>query len=936
MKKDAKGLLNKKITELTLEDFALLDKPLGTAMAAFPMFGTQRVENDKGQTSVRNVLSHIANDQKPLHVFSERPYDEVLALAYCDMPVPSMLPLFRDALERRYAPLERRLAILEGKEPQHDIYNRTQFLIGDPGHGKSFMGALMGRLRTNAPVEIYDCGGKNMNDLLFEMVLDFGAGDALPHAIDKRIKAGTLHPLSVGWLLQLDADVETDLSEARNRGVAGEERLAEISKRRVVSLDAAGNIISIDWNAVKNGGSEKVKASFDILTKVSKIEGLDNAGGNALGMNSQYGALIRAFLENREIVLDEYNKSREGSDNALQTVLQFLNGEKSDATVDNPLKNKDNTSGPSSFTFRREDMGAGFFVTFTGNKKEDGITTRALNKSVYDRLQPDTLPDPEVIDWQHRICQLMVGVPVSTLYTVFKESADANPDAFGEWLLKLRRDKAKIEGVPVPELQETLLANWKNVVSASYKLAFFYDKWAEMTTEETLTMTGNGDLIDEVDTEYSNKDGMSFRRIKQHLDQALPLRAQMEPWNASAPLNFSAFGQMPKAAEKIEENPALHFGTRLVNYIESLIYQKSGAVGKKKLYAKLMSAMENNECALRQISLQEGALSGQKSVEDLLNISAFADRNINRQALLARKVFCDYLRHTDPAITAEDEQIVTLKKFVDALTHVSETDTASAMSLYIANRDHAEVYAGKPLELAVVRDMAVNELNGLDLDVQPSDLVEHDDFMASLALPTVSGKNLSAIWEKNLAPLLERKDGATPAAMDVPPAAAAPGSQAPKANDTPDNLASLQITENNSPLNLGFTTLSLGHKRADGKFGPVLVHILHHSQRNKTLIVGENVPSKLKAAFNEAGIIHVDRNDPMAKNKVETALNDLTRSMPPSVRQRLSEAFSFRNDVAISEDAGMKQKLPPIADLLVDPTIEAHLPKFVVKMKKAA
>lgn len=912
MKKDSKGLLNKKIIELTLEDFAQLEKPLGTTARPFPMWGPQRIEHEK-RSDIETVLSFIASDNHPMKVYSERPYDEVAALAYCDMPVPSMLPLFKDGLERRGDPLERQKDLLEGKQPQNENFNRTQMMIGDPGAGKSFMGALMGRLRGAGKIEIYDCGGKNMNDLLFEMVLDFGTGDALPKAIDKRLKAGTLEPLSLAILKTLPG----------------------------ASLDENGGLVAVDWNYTKAAGSENVQQAFDALTKVSKIEGLDNAGGNALGMNSQYGALIRAYLENREIVLDEYNKSREGSDNALQTVIQFMIGEIRETTVENPLKNKDNTSGPSTFTFKRDDMGAGFFVTFTGNKTEDGITTRSLNKSVYDRLKPDTLPDPNIADWQHRICQMMVGVPVSTLYDVFKERADQDPDAFGEWLMWLRQTKARIEGVPVPELQTTLLSNWKSVVHASEKLARFYDKWAGMTDAAKITSNGNADLIEEVDEEYSKKEGMSFRRIKQHLEESIPIRARMEPVDTTPVIDFKSWTKAPKLSERLEENPSLNFGTRLVEYIERMVFEKSGSVGKNKLYQKLSKQMAVE--GLRDVHLAEGARSGQKSVEQDLNVSAFADRDMNKQANMARKVFCDYLRQIDPQITATDDQIITQKKFLDALTTVARVDTAVTKEVFVANRDHEELYAGRPVVSAVIKDAAIYAVEDKDLDFKLHDVVHHDDFMASLALPTISGKNLEAVWEKNLRPL-------TKGDVDTSPSAASAGADA---SSVQDNNEALRIAENSSKTNsIATTSLQLRYGSEGEEDRSVSIHIVRNTERNKTLIVGEKVPSKLLAAFKEAGIVHVDRNEANAKAKVEAALSDMTRGMPASIKDRLNEAFKYRNGVDASYlkstgtydaadeeaekafvEAAEKQYMEgkQVADLLVDAKVSMSYPKYVVK-----
>lgn len=870
--KTEQNLLDTKIKDLTPEVLAQIEKPLGTAARPFPMWGTQRVEY-KGRSEMEQVLSVIASDTMPMKVYSDRSYAEVMALAYCDMPTPSMLPLFFDGLERR----------------KPESHNRAQFLIGNPGYGKSFMGALQGRLRSTKSVEIYDCGGKNMNDLLFEMVLDFGAGDALPQAIDKRLKAGSLQALSYAKLKQLP--------------------------KGALTSDADG-IKSIDWNYFKGSAtSAEVDAAFTLLKEVSSIEGLDNAGGNALGMNSQYGALIRWFQENREGVLDEYNKSKEGTDNALQTVWQFINGEIDTCTVENPLKNKDAAAGPSSFTFRREDMGVGFFVTLTGNKTEDGTTTRSLNKSVYSRLSPQTLPDPGVIDWQHRMCQMMVGIPVSTLYTVFKDQADAQPEEFGKWLMTLRKTKAEIEGVPMSELQESLLMNWKNVVSASEKLAQFYDKWATVTDAEKI-LHGHTDLIEEVDEEYTKKEGIDFRKVKQHLEEAAVIRPRMEPADAPAALLFKDFMKPPVAIAPTEENPALGFGTRLVEYLERLVYEKSEAVGKSKLYTKLCKAM--NEFGLRDITLAEGARSNQKSVEEALNISSFTDRDPAKQALLAQKTFCNYLRSIDPEITAEDEQIVTAKKLRDAIEIAAARKAEGAKELFVVNRDH-ETLSAAPISSARIEDAAAYIASNKNMELDFDDLVEHDDFMASLALPTISGANIAAIWEGNLRPLIEET--------------ANDNADAAKAQD---NDEALHIAENKSEQKIATTSLRVRFNDQD-----VSIHIVRNEARNKTLIVGEKVPAKLLAAFKEAGITHVDRNEAGAVSKVESALSELTRNMPDSVRGRLTEAFKYRNGKFVADAKGENvevalDKTAELAELLVDKSIDMRHGKYVIKTHKKA
>lgn len=858
---DVLAMANERFID-ALNVLSKIEKPLGTSDRPFPMQGTQRVE---GNSEI--VLSVIADDSYPMKVYSDRPYNEVVALAYCDMPVPSMLSIFFDGLERR----------------KPESTNRTQMMIGDPGHGKSFLGALQGRLRSTEPVEVYDCGGKNMNDLLFEMVLDFGAGDALPKAIDKRLAAGTLEPISQALLKQLSH----------------------------ATTNEAGDVTSIDWNALKTAGSDAVSTAFDTLQKVSKIEGLDGAGGNALGMNSQFGALIRAFQEGREIVLDEYNKSREGSDNALQTVWQFMIGEIKECTVENPLKNKDATSGPSYFTFKREDTGLGFFVTLTGNRTEDGTTTRSLNKSVYSRLSPDTLPYPEIIDWQHRICQMMVGMPVSTLYAAFQEVADSNPNAFGEWLLNMRQEKAKLEGTPIPELQLTLLENWKDVVDSSLKLAKFYNDWATLTDSEKIMTTGNADLVEEVDDEYTKKEGIDFRKIKQHLEQAIPLRPAMLQEDAPRLLDMKAWTHAPKLSEKIEENQSLNFGSRLTQLLEDVVYMKSGAVGKDRLHQKLLKSMETH--GLRSLTLKEGQLSQQKSVEQALNISAYNSKDIKKQAVMAQKVLCDYLRSVDSAITAGNDDIIPVHKVQHALTHLSKTG-ADLTKLFVPNREH-ETLVAKPFVETVIKDSVEfdqgrqkGEINVDWNEFLTSDtngLVDHADLMASFALPTVGRLNIDAVWDKNIRSHSEQ-DG------DV--------------GDDYDE--GLNIAENKSKTGIALSSVMVNFNNA-----VVPVHIIKGAH-DKVLVVSENVPTKLLAAFREAGIIHVDRKSANAEAKIEAALAQLTleQQNTPNLRDRIMDAFSYRNDTDAEHLTG---KNVTLSKALADERIPMYYPRYLMKAKVA-
>lgn len=888
MKKDAnqtEHLLKKKQKDLTPAELRSLEKDLGIKEDPFPMWGTMRVDDGRGGTVLEQVLSLIASDDMPLTVYSERPEEDVVAIAVCDMPVPSMLPYFFVGLQRR-AP---------------DSKMRGQTFFGDPGYGKSFLGAMQGRLRSGDSVEVLDCGGKNMRELLFEMVLDFGSGDALPDAIDKRAASGMLKPLSLGLLEGLNS-LEATPPEYANEP----KKMKEWKEKTTIVTFGADGRPSIDWESLRTGGAEKINNAFDILSKISKVEGLDNAGGNALGINSQYGPLIRAWMNGDEIVLDEYNKSRENTDDNLQSVLQFIMGGSDYARVENPLKNKDASSGPAYFDFKREDQKLGFFATFTGNRRIDGTTTRELSKSAYSRLLPDTLPDPSLIDWQHRLCQMMTGVPISTLYHAYKGHGDAvdpdqHPEKFGKWLMDQRRRKAEIDGVPMSDLQYTLLSNWKQVLNATEKLAKFYAGWAEMTDVDKILSNGNADLLDEVDKEYSDKEAIDFRKIIYHLEASMPIRPQMIPQDETLSQAFGRRSKNRKKPEKVEESVALNFGTRLVEMLEQLIAEKTKLVGKNKLFTRLERLMQS--CGLRDIKLLEGAHSQQRSVEEDLNVSSFTDKNMERRAEMARKTFASYLRQVDPQVTADDEDIVTVKRVLDALRVIEAKDTGASKEIFFVNRDH-ETLSARPFVAATVRDMAAYKAEGkTGVDFTLDDLVSHDDFLASLAIPTVGAKNLAAIWESNAGVLVNGRAAAEEAAQDD---------------------EALNIAQNLSRHGLAATSLQVLYQDKDVD-RPAIVDIIHSGQRGKTLIISEKVPTKLLPAFKEAGIIHIDRNDPNAKEKIEAALKELTRNIPDSAKNSLTEAFKYRNEVSETAAAG------DLSDMLLDKDKKNVFPKFIVK-----
>ncbi|TNE25763.1 MAG: hypothetical protein EP349_10390 [Alphaproteobacteria bacterium] len=955
-------LLHKKISDLTEEDVDKLEVALGTNARPYPMWGTVVVDED-GHQSIEQRLGKIKDDEEPLRLYSERPYEEVIGMMYRDMPTPSMMPMLKD--------------ILEMIKPESK--SRIYFMKGDPGAGKSFLGGLVGRAQSTRPVEIFDCGGKNMNDLLFEMVLDFGAGDALPEAIDKRLAAGALQPLSYGLL---------------KSGLPS----------KFVEESDDGKLV-IDWEGLKESGTENVEKAFAVLTKVSKLEGLDSAGGNALGMNSQYGLAIRDFIEGNFSTYDEYNKSKEGTDNALQTFLQFANGEIDECTVVNPLKNKDQTSGPSEFTFRREDTKVGWGIVMTGNAVEDGTTTRSLNKSVYSRLSPVTIPKPSLMDWQHRICQIMTGLPVSTLYNSFKDKADKDPEQFTEMLLYWREaGLTEEQKANVPQIHTSLLKNWKNVVEASEKLAKFYKGWAELTDPDK-ALIKDGNLVEEVDEEYQKEVSIDFRKVIQHLQYAMPLRARMTKSESNEDVDFDPKSWAEKPAKRVKrtkESVERNYGTRLTDLLADKIYETSGAAGKPVLYKHLKELMK--QCGLKDLHLQEGAHSNVKSVEASLNINLFATTDPKEQMKLAQKMFADYVRESNADVkTQDDNAIVTVAQIKETLDRVKTQLSSDDASFVIPNTD-VETLSSQPFITAEKVDVA-NEANR-DFEPVTEELVDHDALMMTLAFPKASEQNLKAVWDKeNHLALLLMKSNYAQKRIDLESDIEELKAQQPSASADNDEDASgffaggdddlvgkqkelldllkkeqaqlkdfgqptdevdtyikslkqditaaggtveddtrtvtpftgdmildddVKIAENNSDTGIGATTVVVKATNENGESERVPVHIIVNNNSQKTLVVGGETSERLSTLFREVGVKHVNRNDKNAASQLREALDDILRGASEETRNNVRSALLFRNDpVGVPESKIIEHnEKASMEDILL--SYEPYLGKYLV------
>lgn len=722
---DKNKLRKKRRIDLTKKELDALTVEIGTPELPYPMWGTVKVQHE-GSSQLEQHLTPLSeeNSDIALKAMTARPPEEAWGILAREMPTPSMLWLMELMLQRL----------------SPESKNRQLFLMGDPGMGKSFMGGTMARVMSDESARIYDCGGKNMNSMLYEMVLDFGAGASLPKQIEARMLEGKLDPLSLRELRKL-----TELKDEDGKSLSFVKELADEK-------------FEIDWTALSKGSvisNDNVEVVHGVLDRISRIEGFDKAGGNTLGMSSQFGPAIVDFMEGNFSTWDEYNKSKEGGDDALQTFLQFVNGEKDECTVENPLKGKDGVSGPTHFTFKREDVKPFWGILFTGNNAIDGSTTRELNKSVYSRLQPEDLPEVSEEDWQHRICQMMTGVPVSSWYKIFKDEADENPKAFGDFLWMARTAGLKEAEVDaIPDIQRVWLQNWQRVVSASEKLGRFYHGWRDRLDED---QAHQHNLDDEIDPEYAAKQSMDFRRVIKNLEDAMHVRAKQKPVGTKVkiPLKLDFNKAKTRSGQMAMEDPSDQFGTRLTEILVHSIFKSSGAIGKPNLYESLMTLAR--ECSLVEVDLQEAARSTTRTVEDELNISEADSSDPKVQARVVQKMFCNMLRERFPEIQASDDEIITLDRMAEIVAEMHEKkDQAQETNKIFLPNQNPEELADQPLMQAKLYDyIAINDSD--EEECYYEDILTTQEFLEAFVLPGVKDYNLNALWEANIS-LRMKKD----------------------------------------------------------------------------------------------------------------------------------------------------------------------------------
>lgn len=871
--------------------------PLGSNGDPFPMTYID------SKTHKRKLGALEGKEGKHLWVNSELAYDEMKGIATRDMPTPGMLHLLQD--------------IIKTTDPTDKSRNRVTMLLGDPGAGKSFIFNYVARLQTKRGAIMFDCGGRDLGEALYETVIDRAGNQSTFHAIDSALAEGKMNSVSIERLKEafgpafsgdgksaaIDWD-EAGKSRIDEKALATAEKalVEKIEKKNGEKLDFESDVESRKSDAWKEYNAEhstlvqsfrdKADAArehrLEVLNDVSRDERL-TASGAGIGLKVVEGAFIRAVKENRPIILDEYNKAQPGSEDALQVVWQVFNGEMGEHTV----------SGGSGmkFQFVRDELPDMFWVGVTGNKPRDGVSTNQLSASGASRLKPKSIEPNTKEDWKHRIAQNITGLPTTTLHDVGSDTWDKNKEAFKGYLTA-HRTMGLSDGkkANIPSWQFAMIQNVDKVNAAIDQLATFYDRWSQamdpnspLHTSTDANIKIDSKILDEVeDRDYQRQVQVDMRRMIKHILDARAITAEVSPlWESNGVDVNRDWSKAPEIAPQEPEATEKGFGSRLEQILVADIIASTTDDKQPKLELRKWLLRQAKDLNILEPDTQDAAKMAHTRLAARLNIDPEQEKLPEGleevHAMLAEHVRKNFKSDDGLQLSSDDTDIISPVALASVLTDIenkTEIDrpTLRSSMIYLPNSSDEKAFdepvtpvVGKAPSFTLTEDFLTDpqlspesvqlrqrlkkEEEGLNTDPLPiSDMADAERFLISLAVPTLKDKNLEALWNKHA------RSDEMPLSFEPP---------------------AFQIIENRHES--GVATQLVLTKSPDGNGGEKAEYLMvvHDSKGNDgkglTLVTGTTeVSEKLQAALESQGVVYVNRDSADAESKITTVIDKIT------------------------------------------------------------
>jgi len=776
---------------------------------------------------------HLGTLDTTIYVDSNLERDRFIGEFYRNLPSPSLLNPFVEGL------VQRSTANQEQKDETGENSPIVETYLGEAGTGKTFMAALSGRLIHEDGAILVDCGAKDLKELLFEVVVDNPEAQTLFEKIDSLLER---------YNSGIERDKLTPTIELLRKGL-GE------------AFSQENGQVGIDWEkAVKSGILSRPEAQ-ETLDLVAKANNLDRVNASALGLKTQEGPLIRAWKEGRPIILDEYNKNKPGSENALQVVMQVFKGELSRHTV---------SSQEMSFTFDRRDRKPGFFVTITGNTSSDGESTNVLSGSAYSRMEPIMVGEATQEDWEHRICQALTGVPMSTLWRCDKEvwrarcqeaAMNHERDPFADLCRQIRTaGLSDEEKRRIPQSQLDLIDHYPAVLAAAKQLSEFYIAWSKaIIPDGSRSYMSNPEEkghTDSIDDEYSRMVGLNLRKAISHISKALRPRLKASKTGSNSwGLGLSS-GTPVQAPRRKRYEPLEELGTNLMAVVARNV--ENTTVGRKSLHDYLETIMI--DLGIKRNPNPNVKQGGRKTLEELLNIHIERPEEQYREYAA---LICDDLRARYPELKKRgDDDIIPPGTFEIAFQ--SMADNQNADGILVPNIRDLRDFADKPLEMFDVVPVT-------DAERWEPSAVRQSQVLIAMTFP-----NSDKIFDQ-MAPIKQKKGGIREKLMENTFLTKFMKGEKGKAETGNNDQGSKESMEDIQTCVIG------------AEDGNTLV--VRNAKTKSTLLVGaEKISEDLKQALKKQGITYLSTN--ASAKELNDTFQAVVGDQVPEVLSMMQEGLS--------------------------------------------
>lgn len=802
---------------------------VGTSKNPFPMSDRKLVIDEVSNTDapddnvaalrpIERSIVQMSDDKHPLVVTSQRPYEDVIAMMLSELPNPSMMHAYREAWKAR--------------APGSDI--RMQAIMGDTAAGKSYMAESIANIRDPRGAIIVHCHpGTDLNELLWETVLDLNGDKKLAFdKINDRLQSGKLHTASSAVLASKMGDA------------------------------FVGHQLRWELLGYKDGEKtqEQLHADLEALNSVAHLEQMVGASEMLFTLKKTHGPIIRAAIEGREVLIDEYEKTQRGSEVALYGLMHLLKGGKHGGTFTAH-------GGPGQeFVFKKDELPEGFFITITGNLTQDGHASRLLADSEAGRIQPVIIPKTTLEDMQHRMCQIMTGVPISTHYYMRPNQWDANPKAFARYLKKMHPSTRK--GEAIPDYQEAMIDNWQNTLRASALLTQYHSA-IKLATDTTWLMRHPelSEISREVTAELRKNLGAGdLNYIERDIREARRFTPRNVAPNHGDDIDVDAYFSTPVPPPATQEPVEEHYGNRLVARTLERIEHTVDAAHRPHLaaYVNMIARLTGMQSLKDDDEI--AAHPDHQLIANLLNNSSDKEIVSEDAARIIQKLVADTLRKKHAGLSAVDEDIVPIALVATQMNALESKTLAPGTSAIVVpnTADTARETLVDPLTTVMVQDSI--RMDGNQINIKPENLLDIDTFLAALAMPDERQILLSNLWTEAMAH-----------SEDIAPTEA------------------VEIAEATHNSGLAMTTVCCKTTRA-GIDSVTPLHILLSINDGNIIVIGEGDASK--QLLKQNGITYINRNDADAVKDTENALNELLKNTLVDTRDAFRDAFVIRNTLA--------------------------------------